>query len=1548
MTRTLKKISKFTASIVVFVFGLNMVITPVSFAQAAFLPAAGSMVGLTAKFNPMIVKGVKLYPDNPFRFDFIVDAGDANLSQDQMKDQGQKLISYFLASLTTPEKEMWVNLSPYEKQRIIPTSFGQTEMGMQLLAQDYMLKQIMATALYPEKELGKEFWKKVYAQAQEKFGTTDVPINTFNKVWIVPAKAVVYENAQTNSVFVVESSLKVMLEQDYLAANKNKAREQFGLMDLPKVTEASAISSAIIKEIVVPALEKEVNEGKNFAALRQVYNSLILAAWYKNNLKNNVLAKAYVDRGKNLGVDVQDKEITQKIYHQYLRAYRKGVFNYIKEDIDSATQTVIPHKYFSGGENFAMLAGMINKQEIFGLKGAEEASRAMTASRHLLRIVGGAALAIAFSGAALGATSGTHGAPLSPTAAPTATITQSVSSSGIDIEKAGSGIIQTLEGRGFSATFTLNAIGHHQITVTHHVSPSHDIVRRVSLQNMDQVVVHVNDTIKISMPTTTNPVSGTASATTSTSTTTSAGVAPTVSTPAITSLQEQINGFDGQIKPLQADLEKVRGEIAKDREVLARLKRDERAARTNFNRANDTYEEALKAERQRSSSVYWSDEWNAITGGAVSKVEQRFEAAGKRKIETTQNLTNAGTAYSVKRYLLDPELKRLTGLEAVDIQKIRELTAEKQVVMGKLQAARQEQAASVEAARQAQAGAEAAREAQVRAGQEAERAARQAQEATDRQKVITEINHVDGSIQALLDRANTLIAKANNLIPEDQWTDSMKQARITFATVEEQRQKLNAEMGQRKNKLGLKALKKVLVGLETFGSQYATAYYDFEQEVKARFPQPIVAAPPAPAIAPALQTPPAVVNAVPAVTPPAKAPAPAVAPPSQPASAPPAVNAAPTERSFFIRVKDFVNHAPDAVVRSIQGINLWSKPTPAVPPAASVTPSVSAPAPTGTSLQPAATKPPAPLGLKASEQPKSEGWSFSRITDWSGWDHLTWSSKPSETTTPAGASSSLPNNHPTGPALNETSKPPVESIPSANAKPSGWSLEDIPGYVVYQWIAGKRTPSVATPPPTTAAPVAGTVVQPPVTKPPAPLGLKVSEQPKSEGWGFSRITEWSGWDHLTWSSKPSETTPADRRAVLRQIVAPFSEDTMGVLDDIGLTTGAIFGSEKEHTNARFEAFYFYDGMIKRSNMSEDQLVQVTEELNKLHGAVIEEVKDASTPEERDTAKSRLQTVEGFYNHIGIALPGQPDNWSKPAEAASFKPANDWEALRQTTIDQGIKDIEGQLVKMEAAVDHFSSMSLNSPGLSSGLWRHRVYMRTIYFDLFDLDTEAQLTQAQDEAVRIAREKIGDLSRRLFMMEQLAISSQSGFVGDFQAWVDSNQDEVGSLMKSIKITTSLDTDPTISPEVKENARQKAQEIIRGALKRSLGFEINKGTGYIISPAVIKQDTSLLNFKIVGDNGIPFNVTLSLVNPVAVPVAPAAPVTQDHAMKGGIDLEKTNVQTRGAGVRTVFSDPAMLRMLLNADGLVPVIYKIEPAAPSMINMLLGLNTASASVPH
>jgi hypothetical protein len=231
------------------------------------MPAPGTMVPLSPQYTPAYLKGIVIHPNEPFKFDFIIYKGDKPLTYAQKKEEYTKLTKYFLASLAIPDNDQWVNLSPYEKGRIIKDDFGKTEMGRDLLAQDYLLKQITASLIYPESPIGRAFWAKVYAQAQKEYGTTNIPVNTFNKVWILPDDALIYEKG--NTAYVLKNHLRVMLEEDYLSLQKHtgvsviasEAKQSFKkIASSPSAprNDTHAIASKIIRQIVLPELQKEV------------------------------------------------------------------------------------------------------------------------------------------------------------------------------------------------------------------------------------------------------------------------------------------------------------------------------------------------------------------------------------------------------------------------------------------------------------------------------------------------------------------------------------------------------------------------------------------------------------------------------------------------------------------------------------------------------------------------------------------------------------------------------------------------------------------------------------------------------------------------------------------------------------------------------------------------------------------------------------------------------------------------------------------------------------------------------------------------------------------------------------------------------------------------------------------------------------------------------------------------------------------------------------------------------------------------------------------
>jgi len=47
------------------------------------MPQPGTMVNLSPAYRPVLIKGLKIHPENPFLFDFIIDTGDEFSHRDE-------------------------------------------------------------------------------------------------------------------------------------------------------------------------------------------------------------------------------------------------------------------------------------------------------------------------------------------------------------------------------------------------------------------------------------------------------------------------------------------------------------------------------------------------------------------------------------------------------------------------------------------------------------------------------------------------------------------------------------------------------------------------------------------------------------------------------------------------------------------------------------------------------------------------------------------------------------------------------------------------------------------------------------------------------------------------------------------------------------------------------------------------------------------------------------------------------------------------------------------------------------------------------------------------------------------------------------------------------------------------------------------------------------------------------------------------------------------------------------------------------------------------
>lgn len=312
-------------SLVSYFLGSELLRVSSSEAQVLSLPDPTQMISVSRGFSPSVLKGVRFNHENPLQLEFLIDSQDSQIVSEKT---AQRLVHYFMAALTVPEGDMWVNLSPYEEERVVPEALGVTDLGKDLLAQDYMLKQLSSSLTHPDSELGKDYWKNILGDD----AMAQAASNEFNKVWIMPDRADLVE--YKSSVYVKEASLKVLTQQDYLARERNELN-----------VEGSEQFKAI-KDLIIPKLEDDINNGENFSRLRQIYNSLILASWFKTKYQKSVF-QYYIDQNKVNGIDIADKAVKKKIWSLYCDSFNKGVYNAIRPY--EYSQKKVKRTFFSGG-----------------------------------------------------------------------------------------------------------------------------------------------------------------------------------------------------------------------------------------------------------------------------------------------------------------------------------------------------------------------------------------------------------------------------------------------------------------------------------------------------------------------------------------------------------------------------------------------------------------------------------------------------------------------------------------------------------------------------------------------------------------------------------------------------------------------------------------------------------------------------------------------------------------------------------------------------------------------------------------------------------------------------------------------------------------------------------------------------------------------------------------------------------------------------------------------------------------------------------------------
>ena len=263
-----------------------------------------------------------------------------DIQNTQVKQEGQVVMKYFLVGITLPDQNFWVNLRPDSEDQIIDPVLARTDLVKVLLEADLQLKKDVAKFTSPETAEGKAYWDALYKKAGEIFQSENITIPTLTRPWIVPGEVIIRENA--DSAYVYKGTLKVMLEQDHL---KNSADYNFAD---PRLKELNEYSSQLIRQDIIPKLTREVNSSQKYAALRQVFYSLILARWFKAKFagKSGMYSKL-INSGNLNGLASESTWSKTTYFKEYQKSFSNGEYN-LKEQVNGAMGPTV-RTYFSGG-----------------------------------------------------------------------------------------------------------------------------------------------------------------------------------------------------------------------------------------------------------------------------------------------------------------------------------------------------------------------------------------------------------------------------------------------------------------------------------------------------------------------------------------------------------------------------------------------------------------------------------------------------------------------------------------------------------------------------------------------------------------------------------------------------------------------------------------------------------------------------------------------------------------------------------------------------------------------------------------------------------------------------------------------------------------------------------------------------------------------------------------------------------------------------------------------------------------------------------------------
>ena len=297
-----------------------------------------------------------------------------------LEDLTEPSLACFLTGLALPNEAFWVNLNPWEPDRVIDEGLAGTDVGRIMLEADLQMKRDFCKYEDPaESDVGIRYWQLLDEKQEELVRESmreypgqirdagNVLFQATTRHWIVPDHVTAYGDG--DEVYVVDASLDIYSEPVYEHSTfRIVGQSESSLSTACRGSLAEAAKEygryarEVEEQLVLPLVVGEVNSSSRYHDLRQVCFSLALAQWYKERFADVGVLSGLVNSSSLSGLQSEETWNPMDVWEEYVKSYEEGEYHYEQETShrEGAFVVVETRVYSGGGVDFSDIATHIS------------------------------------------------------------------------------------------------------------------------------------------------------------------------------------------------------------------------------------------------------------------------------------------------------------------------------------------------------------------------------------------------------------------------------------------------------------------------------------------------------------------------------------------------------------------------------------------------------------------------------------------------------------------------------------------------------------------------------------------------------------------------------------------------------------------------------------------------------------------------------------------------------------------------------------------------------------------------------------------------------------------------------------------------------------------------------------------------------------------------------------------------------------------------------------------------------------------------------------